>query len=89
MALDADGFLRDALLDPKQVSIFSYCHRPLIVKDRSVSLGRVIGQLKTWKTKGADDVIENDIVLLWSEQKKVITGADILGRLLKGVRSFS
>ena len=31
-----------------------------------------------------DDVIENDIILIWSDEKRVITGSDILGRLLRG-----
>ncbi len=87
LALDADEFLRAALLDPEQVSIFSYCHRPLVVQDKSVSMGEVIGQLQAWKKQGSDNIIENDIVLLWGEHKKVITGADILGRLLEGIRA--
>jgi hypothetical protein len=32
-----------------------------------------------------DDVIDHDVILLWSEVKHVITGADILGRLLRGI----
>ena len=34
---------------------------------------------------GEDDVIDEDIILLWGEEKKVITGSDILGRLLRGI----
>lgn len=32
-----------------------------------------------------DDVIDEDIILLWGEEKKVITGSDILGSLLRGI----
>lgn len=32
-----------------------------------------------------DDVIDADIILLWGKQKRVITGADILGRLMRGI----
>ena len=32
-----------------------------------------------------DDIIENDIILVWGAERRVITGADILGRLLRGV----
>jgi hypothetical protein len=31
-----------------------------------------------------DDVIDHDLILLWSDEKRVITGADILGRLMRG-----
>ena len=33
-----------------------------------------------------DATIDKDIVLLWTDEvKKVITGADLLGRLLRGI----
>lgn len=32
-----------------------------------------------------DDVIDNDLILIWAEQKRIITGADLLGRLLRGI----
>jgi hypothetical protein len=34
----------------------------------------------------SDATIDKDIVLLWTDdQKRVITGADLLGRLLRGI----
>jgi metal transporter CNNM len=32
-----------------------------------------------------DDVIDNDLILVWGVQKRIITGADLLGRLLRGI----
>jgi hypothetical protein len=32
-----------------------------------------------------DDVIDNDLILVWGDQKRIITGADLLGRLLRGI----
>jgi hypothetical protein len=32
-----------------------------------------------------DDVIDNDLILVWGEQRRIITGADLLGRLLRGI----
>ena len=34
---------------------------------------------------GTNDVVDEDFILLWGEQKRVITGSDILGRLLRGI----
>jgi metal transporter CNNM len=30
-------------------------------------------------------VIDADVILVWGAEKRVITGADILGRLLRGI----
>jgi len=32
-----------------------------------------------------DDVIDEDIILVWGAERRIITGADILGRLLRGI----
>jgi len=43
---------------------------------------------ESFQSKGTshhDDIIEQDIVLLWGAHKRIITGADILGRLMRGI----
>jgi hypothetical protein len=30
-------------------------------------------------------VIENDLILVWGVRKRIITGSDLLGRLLRGI----
>ena len=33
-----------------------------------------------------DDVIDDDLILIWGkEEKRIITGSDILGRLMRGI----
>jgi metal transporter CNNM len=32
-----------------------------------------------------DDVIDNDLILVWGSQRRIITGSDLLGRLLRGI----
>ena len=85
MALDADAFLRDALFDPENFRPLRYCHRPIVVSDPTTSLEEVIGKFKVQPQRTGDDVVDADIILLWSKEKRVITGADILGRLLRGI----
>jgi hypothetical protein len=84
MVLDADGFLRHALFH-KQVNPNAFCHRPIIVRDLQTPLGDVISQLKVEPQTPGDDVIDQDIILAWGEERRVITGADILGRLMRGI----
>jgi hypothetical protein len=58
LVLDSDAFLRAALFGGVGVNPYSYCHRPIVVKDMTLPLG---------------------------VKKRIITGADILGRLLRGI----
>ncbi len=83
--LDSDGFIRGALFKGSLFNPYAYCHRPIIINDINLPLKKVIWQLKVYPQDSNDDVIDNDIILLWSTEKRVITGADILGRLLRGI----
>ena len=48
-------------------------------------LGDVIGRMKVKAEHPEDDVIDNDLILVWGNEKRIITGADLLGRLLRGI----
>lgn len=85
MVINANAFLRDAVLSNKKINPYYYCHRPIVIKDSNTLLGNVLPQLKVHARSEVDDVIDHDIVLIWSSEKRVITGADILGRLLRGI----
>ena len=84
-ALDADQFLREVFFAGKPVNPLRFCHKPIIITDPSTPLEKVLPRLKVIPQRGGDDVVDEDLVLLWGEHKKVITGADILGRLLRGI----
>ncbi|MCF8085148.1 MAG: CNNM domain-containing protein [Deltaproteobacteria bacterium] len=85
LVVNADGLLRAALFDPKPLNPFRYCHRPIIVKNEETSLGDTIPRFKVRPKRSDDDVVDEDIIIYWGEDKRVITGADILGRLLRGI----
>lgn len=85
LVLDADGFLRTILLETEPVDLMAFCHRPIVIDDIRQPMGRVLSQLKVHAENPEDDVIDNDLILVWGNEKRVITGADILGRLLRGI----
>jgi hypothetical protein len=85
LVLDSDAFLRDALFESGPFDPSVYCHRPIIVSDMATPLGDVVAQLRVQPEHPEDDVVDLDIILVWGEDKRVITGADILGRLLQGI----
>ncbi len=84
--MDAHKFLRDALFGEEDFDPRAHCHRPLVVHDRSTPLGQVLGRLTVRPEAKGDDVIDEDLILVWTpDEKRIITGSDILGRLLRGI----
>ncbi len=83
--LDSDSFIRETLMDANALNPYRHCHRPIVVKDTSLLIGTVVRRFKVDPQDFDDDVIDNDIILIWGDEKRVITGADILGRLLRGI----
>ena len=83
--LDAHHFLRDALFGELASDPTAYWHRPIIIRDMNARLGDVIGRMKVMQERPDDDVIENDLILVWGIRKRIITGSDLLGRLLRGI----
>jgi cyclin M-like protein len=83
--LDAHNFLRDSLFNAMRVDPEIYWHRPIIVTDMRTPLGSVIGRMRVKPEHPEDDVIDNDLILVWGHEKRIITGADLLGRLLRGI----
>jgi hypothetical protein len=84
-ALNAHRFLRDAMLGTARPDPRSYSHRPIVVNDGSALLGDLIGRLKVGARSAEDDRIDHDVILLWGNRKRIVTGADLLGRLLRGI----
>lgn len=85
--LDSHRFLRSALFNQGDTNSTGCWHRPVIVRNMGTRLGEVIGYLRVVPERPDDDVIDNDLILVWGSQKRVITGSDLLGRLLRGIAS--
>lgn len=85
LVINADGFLRDALFADERVDPTPYCHRPIVVSDVDEKLGSVLSRWNVEAAYPGDNVIDDDLILLWGDTRRVITGADILGRLLMGI----
>ena len=83
--LNSESFLRAALFGGPHFNPWLYCHRPIIVRDEHAKLGEVIPKLKVHPERSDDDVIDEDIIIFWGSRKRIITGSDILGRLMRGI----
>ncbi len=85
MVMDADGFIRDALFRETGFHPYRHCHRPVLVKDGRIPLAHLVPRLTVQPEHSEDDVLEEDILLLWGRERRIVTGSDILGRLLRGI----
>ena len=85
LLLDADGFLRSVYGREGACSPEDFCHAPIVVTDEDTKVGDVLHQLSVDAQDPGDDVVDQDTILLWTAHKRIITGADILGRLLRGI----
>lgn len=85
LLLDADSYLRNVFMQDSDDDPYKHCHRPIILKNPRTTLDVVIKRMKQSQPDDSDEAIKKDIVLLWHDVRRVVTGADILGRLLDGV----
>ena len=83
--LDSHHFLRDALFNQLESDPTAYWHRPIVVRDMSAKLGDVLCRLRVEPERPGDDVIHHDLILVWGPQRRIITGADLLGRLFRDI----
>lgn len=85
LVMDVDGFLREYYVERKVRPAY-YCHRPIIVSRLETTLAEVLPKFSLDKQHDEDQIVNDDILLYWGdEQKRIITGADILGYLLQGI----
>jgi CBS domain containing-hemolysin-like protein len=84
--VNSNDFIRDALCRKNTFNPIRYCHLPVIVINPEVKLENVIPRLKVYPIHEEDDIIDLDVILYWGkDEKRIITGTDILGRLLRGI----
>lgn len=86
LVIDTPDFISNALFRKETFNWKSYCHHPLIFEDLNLPLAKVLDRFKVNAKSSGDDVIDEDLILLWTkEEKKIITGSDILGRLMRKI----
>lgn len=85
LALNTDAYVK-AYFSNQLSNVYQHCHRPFVFKNSKSKLSQIATKFKVESIEIEDDIIKNDIVLLWNKQhKKIITGTDLLGRLFRGI----
>lgn len=57
----------------------------MMVDQADRQLGELIGRFKVHKGDRGDEILDRDVILLRGSAPRVVTGNDILGRLLRGI----
>ena len=84
-ALNAHRFLRSALLDDQSPDPRRFCHRPIVVRDATTTVESALQALYRDSRSSVKDLIDRDVVLLWGQDRRIVTGADLFGQLLRGI----
>lgn len=84
--LNLNEYLREALQHSSQLDPIPFCHPPIVVTNPDEKLERALTELVVESDRHDDRIIDNEVILYWSQNsKRIITGPDILGRLLHGI----
>jgi metal transporter CNNM len=86
LVLDAEAYMFNRYAGRSAVDVYHFCHRPIVVSDPETTIETVLPQLQVDAESRNDRIIDNDVILFWGESnRRIVTGADILGRLLQGI----
>lgn len=90
LILDAEAYIFNRYAEREAVDVYHFCHRPIVVTDPDETVENILPLLHVDAEHRYDRIIDNDVILFWTESsRRIITGADILGRLLQGIVSRS
>ena len=86
LVLDAEAFVFAVFAERADLDVYEFAHRPIVVTDPDATIESVLDQFVVDAEHRNDRVIDHDVILFWApDSKRIITGADILGRLLQGI----
>jgi len=86
LVMNTSDFIAEVLMGGDSVvQPMDYCHKPIVIREENQKLGAHLTRFKVSIGKTGTEVIDNDVILLWSKSPRIISGTDILGRLFRGI----
>ena len=86
LVLRTSAFLNDAIFARQRpVDPLRYCHRPILVRDAGQTLGRHLWRFRVSSGAAGTEILEHDVIVVWDDERRIITGTDVLGRLFRGI----
>lgn len=84
--LNTSSLLRKMFHCHDPILLSEHLLTPVVIEDSKTTLGEVMVKLVIQNKAFAGEVLDNDVAIVWNAKaKRIITGADILADLLRGV----
>lgn len=84
--LNLNEYLRACFGSPTAPHPLDFCHPPIVITNPNSTLERPLSLLVVESERHDDRVIDREVILYWTaNSKRIITGPDLLGRLLHGI----
>ncbi len=88
--LNIDEYFRKLASTDDLVGPAEFCHDPIIVVNPDTTMDQILQKLIVQPNSSDDRLVDGEVILYWgTNSKRIITGPDILGRLLHGIASRS
>lgn len=78
LVLNSNAFLPSVLFGDGELHPLRYCRKPILLRNSNDTLGVAIPSFQAAKNRGGGEVVNNDLILLWCREKRIITGAIFL-----------
>ncbi|NNE91724.1 MAG: DUF21 domain-containing protein [Verrucomicrobiales bacterium] len=86
--LNIDEFLRKICTTTEEVNPHQFCHIPIVIENPEATLDQALTQLVVEPNSFDDRLLDREVILYWgSNSKRIVSGPDLLGRLLHGIAS--
>lgn len=86
LIMNTSDFIAEVLMSGDSVvQPMGHCHKPIVIREGSQKLGEHLTRFNVSVGKTGIEVIDNDVILLWNNSPRIISGTDILGRLFRGI----
>lgn len=85
LLLRTNDFIREVLFSGDNFDPLRHCRRPIVIRSGERRLGELLPHIRVTPGAQSSDRVVNTAILLWGENPRILTGTDILDRLLRGI----
>jgi metal transporter CNNM len=85
LLLRTNDFIREALFSRDTFDPLRHCCRPIVIRSGERCLGELLPHIRVSPGAQSSNRVVNTAILLWDENPRILTGTDILDRLLRGI----
>lgn len=85
LLLRTNDFIREALFSGDTFDPRRHCRRPIVIRSGERCLGELLPHIRVNPGSQSSDRVVSTAILLWGDRPRILTGTDIMDRLLRGI----